>query len=288
MDTVNNNSISQFWGFVYLFLTIGINIAFIKATDIYEKIKNIDFGEFGVNVVLKYSALVNYITDKHAYAYENYNIVKVITDYSYFGYRKTKAVIFDYRIEPMRCDWISTSILIDRQNNNGEMSFPAYVESYDFMFGNELLGGDMNCVAKYRFEKSCETANMLVSSNSTNNILETMVIMKYNGKYVVRSFSKKNPKKDTVGGNMDLPLVITKNRFLSIEYTHPDMMNKIPLELSNDVFVVGNQILSPLYIRRMLEYQPEGYLFDMDYVLKIMDNDLKNIQMTGKDGGIII
>jgi hypothetical protein len=65
-------------------------------------------------------------------------------------------------------------------------------------------------------------------------------------------------------------------------------MNKIPLELSNDVFVVGNQILSPLYIRRMLEYQPEGYLFDMDYVLKIMDNDLKNIQMTGKDGGIII
>jgi tRNA A37 threonylcarbamoyladenosine biosynthesis protein TsaE len=48
----------------------------------------------------------------------------------------------------------------------------------------------------------------------------------------------------------------------------------IVIQLDRSVYLVGNQILSPTFVKSYLEYQSELYHFDMDYVLKIMDDTI--------------
>jgi hypothetical protein len=73
--------------------------------------------------------------------------------------------------------------------------------------------------------------------------------------------------------------VPSKTRLLSIEYTHPIMNKGIPIVLDKSVYYVDNQILSPAFIKLYLEYQTELYHFDMDYVLKIIDNDVNSFEL---------
>jgi hypothetical protein len=42
---------------------------------------------------------------------------------------------------------------------------------------------------------------------------------------------------------------------------------------------VGNEILSPTFVKRHLEYMNSSKNFDMTYVLKIMDNNLNNFEL---------
>jgi hypothetical protein len=65
-------------------------------------------------------------------------------------------------------------------------------------------------------------------------------------------------------------------RFLSIEYAHPKMEDRIPLKIDACWYIVGNELFMASMIMHLLEHQPESYHFDMNYTLHLMDN---NIQM---------
>ena len=99
--------------------------------------------------------------------------------------------------------------------------------------------------------------------------------MKAGDNYVFRIFDNNNGQFD----EFKLPLVPSKAKFLSIEYTHPLMKMGIVFELDKSVYFVGNQILSPTFVKSYLEYQSELYHFDMDYVLKIMDGDINSFEL---------
>jgi hypothetical protein len=68
----------------------------------------------------------------------------------------------------------------------------------------------------------------------------------------------------------------TRKYFLDIEYSHPDMDNHIDIIVPYSQYLVGNEILSSIYIKRYLHYQNESYVFDEKYELNIMDSDLTN------------
>ena len=74
----------------------------------------------------------------------------------------------------------------------------------------------------------------------------------------------------------------SKIRFLSIEYTHPKMSYTIPLELHQEMMYVGNHLFSSAFVARMLNYimGRNNFIFDMDYVIKIMDKELKYFELT--------
>ena len=76
-------------------------------------------------------------------------------------------------------------------------------------------------------------------------------------------------------------------RFLSIIYTHPKMDFEVPLELPNSVFFEGNQLLCATYVMRMLEYtwgrSDIKYVFDKNYTLKIMDRNVKYVELSSND-----
>jgi hypothetical protein len=69
--------------------------------------------------------------------------------------------------------------------------------------------------------------------------------------------------------------VVSKVKFLDIQYHHPDMSEPLILELSKEYYYCGNQLFSDAFVYRMLLYQPFPFVFDEHYMLELMDNDLE-------------
>jgi hypothetical protein len=62
-------------------------------------------------------------------------------------------------------------------------------------------------------------------------------------------------------------------KFISIEYTHPDMTEAIELKLDDRYYVNGNELFSPTFVLRLLEYQSISYFFDNRYKIRILDSE---------------
>ena len=75
--------------------------------------------------------------------------------------------------------------------------------------------------------------------------------------------------------NIHEPSVVSKVKFLDIQYHHPDMSEPLILELSKEYYYIGNQLFSNAFVYRMLLYQPFPFVFDEHYMLELMDNDLE-------------
>jgi hypothetical protein len=68
--------------------------------------------------------------------------------------------------------------------------------------------------------------------------------------------------------------------FLSVEYTHPEMREAIELKMDAGWWREGNELFTPAFVLRALEYQPVGYYFDEDYKIKMMDITCNIIELT--------
>lgn len=69
----------------------------------------------------------------------------------------------------------------------------------------------------------------------------------------------------------------TRNFFLSIEYTHPEMKTNIPITIDSRYLISGNELFSPCFILKCLNYQSEPYIFDENYKINILDSNIKNV-----------
>ena len=74
----------------------------------------------------------------------------------------------------------------------------------------------------------------------------------------------------------------SKHRFISVKYKQSKMDEPIFIDIDNEYYYAYNEVLSPLFIKRYLEYQPMIYDFDMDYQLEVMDNDINTFVLTSK------
>lgn len=105
-------------------------------------------------------------------------------------------------------------------------------------------------------------------------IMETLFVVRKDDKYVFRMF----PCSFSANDNKELPLVIPEKsaiQFVIIEYKHPKMYDKIELKIPDSYYVEGNEILSPAFIQRMLQLQRSFYVFDFDYEVLVIDDDLE-------------
>jgi hypothetical protein len=79
--------------------------------------------------------------------------------------------------------------------------------------------------------------------------------------------------------NTDNAIEISKVSFISIEYSHPDMDYRIPIELNKSWYVVGNELFSFAMVMHMLKSQSQSYIFDKTYTLYIMDNNIQSHEL---------
>lgn len=150
-----------------------------------------------------------------------------------------------------------------------------------FCIGNELIVP----ISKMRDDNVIELFNMLLESfvNTTAIMVgkEYLLTMRVNDDTMISRRYELN--------RTDYSIVTEKSRkhFLSVEYTHPKMSNKIVIDLDPAFYLVGNEVFTSGFVQRCLEYQTETYIFDDDYILDIMDSKIKMITLK-KDEYIVI
>ena len=71
-------------------------------------------------------------------------------------------------------------------------------------------------------------------------------------------------------------------KFLSIEYSNPDMKEAIRFTLNKDLFQIGNEILSNAFVLRYLQYQSEHYVYANDYTITIIDDKVNQFTLNSK------
>ena len=195
--------------------------------------------------------------------YETNPKIKKMVDLTVYFFRYVYSAICNQKIEPMKTNWICTSVLMKRNINLvGEELY--FNDTYEYMNTNEFMDP---------LNESCGDISSIVAS--TDNILEGMVTMKMGDQYINRIFFNKNEAKVET----ELPLVPSKHRFISVKYSHPNMDEPIFIDIDTQYYYAYNELFSPVFVKRYLEYQPLEYEFDMNYELEIMDNDLNMITM---------
>jgi hypothetical protein len=110
--------------------------------------------------------------------------------------------------------------------------------------------------------------------------IETLFIVKNNGEYVVRTYTKKKPQQlivwDPYPKRSDM-------NFLFVEYRHHEMRESIELKIPDGYYLEGNELFSPAFIKRCLEYSKCYYVFDMDYEIHFMDHEMKEGILNSKE-----
>jgi len=198
----------------------------------------------------------------------DYPLLKNVIDRIIYSLQYVKAITTNQLIEPMSSNWISTTVLLSRDPNKFIGDVYTYREFYEFFID------DVESNYSELFQEADTSMEAIVSS--TKSINQGMVMMKNNDKYIIRIHLDGDDAKNIP----TFPPVETKKSFINVTYTHPIMKEPIFMTIGKEFFYENNEILAPIFIKRYLEHQPLNYHFDMDYIIKIMDNDLKVFELT--------
>jgi hypothetical protein len=57
------------------------------------------------------------------------------------------------------------------------------------------------------------------------------------------------------------------------------MEHPIHINIPKNWFLIGNEILSSIFILRYLQYQSSEFVFDYNYILQIIDNNINQFNM---------
>lgn len=115
--------------------------------------------------------------------------------------------------------------------------------------------------------------NEIVCEFGASSSIDTFFTLKQDDVYIIR----------TVENFTDINAKESDVKFISIEYTHALQETPIDLKLSNRAYVIGNELFSPAFVLNALENQSEPYHFDMDYVVKLIDTDVKSLSINSKE-----
>lgn len=239
----------------------------IKKREIWSDIQKSTVFSYGVVVLFWLIKQIESVKSKSKQIYNSNSLIKSAVDVTIYSVRVSLAAMRNQRIEPFKTNWISTAVLMKKNPSMFTGEEYSYLDLYDFI--KEPI--DENLVIG--FTDSCQTLNSMVSN--TANMEEGMVTMKVGEQYVNYIYPKPKDSEKAI----EIPLVPCKFSFLSIQYTHPLMDETIYIDLDKQFYYSKNEILSPLFIQRCLEYQPANYHFDMDYELHIIDNDIETFSL---------
>jgi hypothetical protein len=199
--------------------------------------------------------------------YDSQPIFRYCVDHGSYILKYLFAIANNQKIEPMRSNWICSSMMMTRDPN-------------------KFIGDSYYCIETYDFLKSLDNSSESYTSSaismgsiikSSKIIKEGMVTMKTDNRYSNTVYYKN--KTVSINDLIELPVEPSSVSFLSIKYTHPIMKSEIFIDLPKSYYYANNEILSPFFIKRFLEHQPLNYHFDDDYVVEILDNDIKTIQI---------
>jgi len=137
----------------------------------------------------------------------------------------------------------------------------------------------------FLFEKVTSYSPTLITNREKNEIQDKNVIFVEDiidteiQKYKRASFTQMNNIILDKICKKELKPIFSSIRFLSVTYTNKDQTHSITLNVDKEWLVVGNEILGSTHVLRMLEYQNEHFVFNMDYILDVIDSNINIFQI---------
>lgn len=254
-------------------VTLFTNVEYIvrSTNNVINEIHNIDYTSIATKLFLMYIDVKTGVSKCGNYLYNNFDVIKNTVDTTSYNLDRIKSIYNEHRIEPFDNNWVCISILLNNDQTLFADNKHIYLENYQNI--NPYTTSD---VSKDYYYNNCISyfGKMATSiAKCDDNVVETMVTMKLDDGVFNKSFNK-NTENTTYSNTR------VKSQFLTIEYTHPKMKDRIIIELDKDIYFTDNIILSSLFIKRYLEYQPEEFIFDEDYTVNLMDNNVNMITLS--------
>lgn len=79
------------------------------------------------------------------------------------------------------------------------------------------------------------------------------------------------------------PFIQSNVYFLTVQYLHPKMTETIEIKIPESYYIVGNQLYSSIFVLRCLQYQSKRFVFDENYTLEILDNNITIFQLKSNE-----
>jgi rubrerythrin len=213
--------------------------------------------ELGLLILFGYGRLMVNLELMGNYIYDNNEQCKEMVDL--FVWLKTEYhfLLSSAHREPKNVNWIQ-SLCIAKSNDEPYH----YYEAYFICNEGESKEDIMN-----RFQDKTSVLN-------SSEFEDSMVILKYNDLYK----TKLNNDEDALKKPADEDIIPSSFKPLSISYKIGDT-NPISIELPETIWNVGNELFSPVFVRKCLEYQERAFQYNMDYEIEIMDADVNIIEL---------
>ncbi len=200
------------------------------------------------------SRTVNSFKQCWNYLYDNYECFQETTDTISYLSTYTCNTIYQKRTEPFEVYWWSICRITEKETLEEIILFekPFFVTENDFII--------YHFIDFYACFYNRSNNNRSNNNNSNEQSVE-----------LFERWNLINPKKSNI-------------RFLSIQYTHPELEEPVELNLENQWYFIGNELLGKIHILRILEYQfsKSQYIFDERYILKIIDSNINIFEITAE------
>jgi len=153
------------------------------------------------------------------------------------------------------------------------------LEYFDSWYGIIYLENNKYKENIFLKEECDDYYNDLIQSNKIKNenySMDALFMIKREDKWISKLLLNENMLINT-------SVKKTKKYFISVEYHHPEITEPIELEINENFYLIDNEILSKVFVLRILEYQSNSYIFDDNYTLKIMDNNVNMFDLNYKN-----
>ena len=264
------------FGKIFLYELAIVGSTWLALNIDYSKIaSNMDHRLIGMRALYQYSKSRTQWQKYWSESYNNNCITKFAIDLLNYSMRFASSKWQNVRLEPLSTQWLSRCVLSQdhehlkvtvRDEGDHQVFFGCLF--YETFHGND--DWSKGC-AQETFVLECKMQSIFAKVGD----LEMLMLMKSDGYYLSRIVGDKQEDLYVVSW---LPSSV---RFLSVEYRHPAMDGSISLNIDKGYYLEGNHLLSSAFVRRCLEYQcsPKSYYFDMNYTLRVMDNEIKMIEL---------
>jgi len=211
----------------------------------------------GIVFVFWLSKVINSVTSFFTGFYEEYGIVRHIVDKTKYVTTSAYNKLTNCKCEPFANTWISSNV-VDKQTH--PMSF---FDTY-----TELDVFDIDRLHEY-----CIT---FLNNKQVVDKSELVILKGYDGVRRQPFYICRYPNRSI---RTEYTLNYSSVHFLCVNYKHPEQTHPISLNIDKKWCLAGNEILGYTHVLRMLSYQTEPYVFTMDYVLEIIDTNVKVFEM---------
>lgn len=240
-------------------------------------IEIVDYENIALQSILLYNKGFTFVTECLNTIYKNNEDIHITVDFFYNLYLSVYGNLNNVKVEPFGNYWFLLSTMyLDRRENIYKLdrseNIYKLVENYQHIHFNK--NEDISNMVIHNMLKPYSKEN----SEDTSNIdIKNFYMLKYNNLYLCthnkrRLFDIWNSEMNSIS-----------NPFFEVEYH--DNYCHVTIDIPKSYFIVGNEILSSIFLKRWFDYtiMSDEFVFTNNYTIKITDDNLDEFELTNNE-----